>query len=115
MRSAANANRAAAVKWLGRVVMVVGSALKRIRNCLGASAGGVSFFERPGCRKFSCGDYYLAGDSVSPAHQPSDRRCFHSSVGWKIPTGVMRPVINSAGVTSNPGLRAPLAGSATRT
>ena len=35
--------------------------------------------------------------------------------GFKIPAGVMIPAINSAGVTSKPGLRAGLAGLATRT
>jgi len=43
------------------------------------------------------------------------RRCVHSSLGLKIPTGVMMPVMSSAGVTSNPGFRAPLLGFATRT
>ena len=43
------------------------------------------------------------------------RRRAHNSRGLKIPAGVMMPVINSAGVTSNPGLRAPLVGLATRT
>ena len=46
---------------------------------------------------------------------PNRRRCVHSSFGLKIPTGVMMPVINSGGVTSNPGFRAPLVGLATRT
>ena len=46
--------------------------------------------------------------------KPSLRRCAQSSFGLKIPTGVMMPVINSAGVTSNPGFRAPLVGLATR-
>ena len=34
------------------------------------------------------------------------RRRFHSSSGLKIPAGVIIPMINSAGVTSKPGLRA---------
>lgn len=46
---------------------------------------------------------------------PSSRRCLQSSRGLKTPTGVMMPVIKSAGVTSKPGLRAPLVGLATRT
>ena len=46
---------------------------------------------------------------------PRQRRFFQSSRGLNIPAGVIRPVINSAGVTSNPGLRAWLVGLATRT
>src|ERR1017187_3157897 len=46
--------------------------------------------------------------------KPNLRRCVQSSFGLKIPTGVMMPVINSGGVTSNPGFRAPLVGLATR-
>ena len=45
---------------------------------------------------------------------PNLRRCSQSSFGLKIPTGVMMPVINSGGVTSKPGFRAPLVGFATR-
>ena len=47
--------------------------------------------------------------------KPSCRRLAHNSRGLKMPSGVIMPVINSAGVTSNPGLRAPLVGFATRT
>jgi hypothetical protein len=47
--------------------------------------------------------------------KPNARRRRHSSFGLKIPAGVMMPVINSGGVTSNPGFRAPLVGLATRT
>jgi hypothetical protein len=46
---------------------------------------------------------------------PSRPRLAPSSRGLKIPSGVMMPVISSGGVTSNPGLRAPLVGLATRT
>ena len=46
--------------------------------------------------------------------KPSSRRRFQSSCGLKIPSGVMMPVMSSAGVTSKPGLRAPLVGLATR-
>jgi hypothetical protein len=52
---------------------------------------------------------------VSQLPKPNCRRRAHSSCGLKIPAGVMMPVINSAGVTSNPGFRAPLVGLATRT
>src|SRR6266436_6957557 len=47
--------------------------------------------------------------------QPSSARCFQSSCGRKIPAGVIMPVTKSGGVTSKPGLRAPLDGLATRT
>jgi hypothetical protein len=47
--------------------------------------------------------------------QPNRRRRAHNSRGFKIPIGVMMPVINSAGVTSKPGFNAPLVGLATRT
>jgi hypothetical protein len=50
-----------------------------------------------------------------PLPNPSSRRRFQSSPGLNIPAGVMMPVINSAGVTSNPALNAPLVGLATRT
>ena len=56
----------------------------------------------------------FASNRFQPAN-PNSRRRFQSSCGLKIPTGVMMPVINSAGVTSKPGLRAPLVGFATRT
>jgi hypothetical protein len=43
------------------------------------------------------------------------RRLAHNWRGFRIPSGVMMPVINSAGVTSKPGFKAPLVGLATRT
>ena len=47
--------------------------------------------------------------------KPRRWRLSQSSCGLKIPAGVIMPVINSEGVTSKPGLRAPLPGFATRT
>src|SRR6266545_4904772 len=58
----------------------------------------------PRKRKFSAHSRY-----------PNLRRLLQSSFGLKIPAGVTMPVINSGGVTSKPGLRAPLVGFATRT
>src|SRR5476651_2478264 len=55
------------------------------------------------------------GELLHEPANPNSLRRFQSSSGLKIPTGVMMPVINSAGVTSKPGLRAPLVGFATRT
>jgi hypothetical protein len=49
-----------------------------------------------------------------PDEKRSSARRFHKSCGLKIPSGVMMPVTNSAGVTSKPGLRAGLVGFATR-
>ena len=46
---------------------------------------------------------------------PKRSRFGQRSAGLNIPSGVMMPVISSGGVTSNPGLRAALAGLATRT
>ena len=48
-------------------------------------------------------------------HRPRRRRFCQSWPGGKMPSGVMIPVINSGGVTSKPGLRAPLEGLAIRT
>src|SRR2546430_15914459 len=47
--------------------------------------------------------------------KPNCFRCFHNSLGLKMPAGMMMPVINSGGVTSNPGFRAWLFGFAVRT
>src|ERR1022692_4972519 len=55
--------------------------------------------------KFAFSRYFL---------NPSFSRCTRSSRGLNIPWGVMTPVINSAGVTSNPGLHASLVGLDTR-
>src|SRR4051794_9863880 len=58
---------------------------------------------------------HLPGSLFVHFSSPSSRCRAHSSRGLKIPAGVMIPVINSAGVTSKPGLRAALVGFATRT
>ena len=64
-----------------------------------------------------CSLCYLLFNCMDPAQpgQPSSRRRAHNSRGFRIPTGVMMPVIKSAGVTSKPGFNAPLVGLATRT
>jgi len=54
-----------------------------------------------------------AASSIQISNPNSFRRC-QSSCGLNIPNGVMIPVIKSAGVTSKPGLRAPLDGFAIR-
>ena len=51
----------------------------------------------------------------SPNHPCHRFRFAHNSLGRKIPSGVMMPVMSSGGVTSKPGLRALLVGFATRT
>src|SRR5262249_24875183 len=77
------------------------SAVSQAAGLRGVSRLGSRRYSRPGGLRYEL--------------QPNSRRRGQSSVGLKTPAGVMMPVINSAGVTSNPGLRAVLPGFAIRT
>ena len=71
----------------------------------------------PATRNFEA-NFDLRPEQVQFRHvqpKPNSCRCVQSSFGLNIPAGVMMPVINSGGVTSKPGFRAPLVGFATRT
>src|ERR1700677_2781645 len=83
---------------------------KRIFICLQRKSSFVSPF-CPLPSPTLCG----ASFRLTPPYGVSRERFFHRPFGLIVPTGVMIPVINSGGVTSNPGLRARLDGLAIRT